>query len=260
MPKIAIVTLDGFNEIDSFVASYILQRTGRPAWRVLIASPTPQLTSMSGVTIDRQMSIDDLPEADAVLFGSGAQTRAYAQDEDFLGSIKLDPERQLIGSQCSGALLLAKLGLLDDVPVCTDLTTKPWVVEAGCDVVDQPFFASGNIATAGGCLSSQYLAAWTISRLADVDAARRAIHYVAPVGEKDEYVDRAMAHVQAYLPAAVTVEPAPVLLGRCSTGVACRGESTGESAARQPGQPRERRQGVRHHHGLRVDLARHRRR
>jgi transcriptional regulator GlxA family with amidase domain len=109
--------------------------------------------------------------------------------------VRLDPTRQLIGSQCSGALLLAKLDLLRDVPVCTDLISTPWVVEAGADVVDRPFSASGNVATAGGCLASQYLAAWIITRLADADAARTALRDVAPVGEKDEYVERAMHHV-----------------------------------------------------------------
>jgi hypothetical protein len=62
----------------------------------------------------------------------------------------------------------------------------------------------GNIATAGGCLSSQYVAAWVIARLADLQTARDALFYVAPVGEKDEYVDRAMAHVEAFLPAAAS--------------------------------------------------------
>ena len=76
--------------------------------------------------------------------------------------------------------------------------------EAGADVVDQPFFAAGNVATAGGCLSSQYLAAWVIARLADDQTARDALFYVAPVGEKDEYVARAMRHVQAFLPAAAS--------------------------------------------------------
>ena len=37
--KIAVVTLDGFNEIDSFVASYILGRVQRQDWEVAIASP-----------------------------------------------------------------------------------------------------------------------------------------------------------------------------------------------------------------------------
>jgi transcriptional regulator GlxA family with amidase domain len=123
-----------------------------------------------------------------------------------MDALRLDPARQLIGAQCSGALVLAKLGLLEHIPACTDLTTKPWVVEAGVDVLDQPFYADGNIATAGGCLASQYLAAWMITRLDGPEAARSAIHYVAPVGEKDLYVDRAMANIAPYLP--VSVSPA----------------------------------------------------
>ena len=198
--KIAVVTLDGFNEIDSFVASYILNRANGENWAVSIASPTAQVTSMNGVTVTSQMLFDELPSADAVIVGSGSKTRQYAADPAFLATLQLDPTRQLIGSQCSGALLLAKLGLLDNVPVCTDVTTKPWVIEAGANVVDRPFYASGNVATAGGCLSGQYLAAWIITRLADADTARKALSYVAPVGEKDEYVVRAMKNIAPYLP------------------------------------------------------------
>jgi transcriptional regulator GlxA family with amidase domain len=112
---------------------------------------------------------------------------------------RLDPSRQLLAAQCSGTLVLAKLGHLTDVPACTDLTTKPWVVAAGVEVLNQPFFARGNLATAGGCLASTYLATWTIARLHGLDAATEAMHYVAPVGEKDEYVTRALANVTPYL-------------------------------------------------------------
>ena len=55
------------------------------------------------------------------------------------------------------------------------------------------------MATAGGCLASQYLAAWVIARLVGVDAARSAMHYVAPVGEKDAYVARAMQNITPFL-------------------------------------------------------------
>jgi hypothetical protein len=96
--------------------------------------------------------------------------------------------------------VLAKLGLLGDVPACTDLITRPWVVAAGIEVLDQPFFAKDNVATAGGCLASHYLAAWFIARLEGNEAAESALHYVAPVGEKEEYVARAMRNVRPYLP------------------------------------------------------------
>ncbi len=116
-----------------------------------------------------------------------------------LSRITLDPTRQLIGAQCSGTLLLAKLGLIGDLPACTDLTTKPWVIEAGINVLDAPFVAHGNVATAGGCLASQYLATWIIARSASLKDAQEAIHYVAPVGEKESYVARTVAAVSPFL-------------------------------------------------------------
>jgi transcriptional regulator GlxA family with amidase domain len=197
---IAILTFDGFNELDSLIALGILNRIKVDGWRVTLASPTKSVTSMNGVKLEAQSTIEDACEADAVIIGSGIKTREMSKDAAILSSLKLDPTRQLIGAQCSGALLLAKLGLLGSVPACTDLTTKPWVQEAGIKVLNQAFYANGNVATAGGCLASQYLAAWIIARTKGVEAAREAVHYVAPVSEKDEYVARAMKNIEAYLP------------------------------------------------------------
>ena len=91
--------------------------------------------------------------------------------------------------------MLAKLGLVGQMPACTDSTSKPWVQAAGVNILNQAFFASGNLATAGGCLSAQYVSAWLIARLKGTAEAREVLHYFAPVGEKDEYVKRAMSHL-----------------------------------------------------------------
>ncbi|APV48713.1 AraC family transcriptional regulator [Betaproteobacteria bacterium GR16-43] len=199
--QIAILTFEGFNELDSIVALAILNRVRDSRWRVSLACPKPTVTSMNGVVVQAQCSLQDAAKADVVIVGSGINTRDVVKDPALMSQLQLDPARQLIAAQCSGTLVLAKLGLLSGVPACTDLTTKPWVQEAGVEVLNQPFFAKGNVATAGGCLSSQYLAAWVIARTAGLDAARAAMHYVAPVGEKDEYVERAMGNIAAYLPA-----------------------------------------------------------
>ena len=196
---IAILTFDGFNELDSLIALGILNRVQRPDWRVSIASPTDKVLSMNGLMIESQTSLEDACAADAVLVGSGRRTRDVVADAGLMARLKLDPARQLLGAQCSGTLILARLGLLNDVPACTDVTTKPWVEEAGVAVLNQPFVAKGNVATAGGCLSSQYLAAWFIARLEGVEAARSAIDYVAPVGEKDVYTARAISNISPYL-------------------------------------------------------------
>ncbi len=198
---ITILTFDGFNELDSLVAFGILNRIKRPDWRVSLCSPSPTVISMNGVTLHAQSTLAEACAADVVLFGSGMKTRDIANDPNVMAQLKLDPARQLIGAQCSGTLMLAKLGLLKKIPACTDLLTKPWVIEAGVDVLNQPFFAEGNVATAGGCLASQYLAAWVIARLEGLAAAESALHYVAPVGEKELYVERAVANISPYLPA-----------------------------------------------------------
>jgi transcriptional regulator GlxA family with amidase domain len=196
---IAILTFDGFNELDSFIAQGILNRMKGDGWKVQITCPSTKVTSMNGVTIEAQQPLEFAQTADVVLFGSGIYTRDIAQDTAILNRLNLDPSRQTIGAQCSGTLLLATLGLLNGLPACTDLTTKPWVIEAGIDVLNQPFIANGNLATAGGCLSSQYLACWVIAKIAGQAAAETAIHYVAPVGEKEETVARCMAVVKPYI-------------------------------------------------------------
>lgn len=207
--QIAIVTFDGFNELDSFIAAGILGRMKDKGWRAWITCPDEEAVSMNGVAIRRQRPLEFVEEADAVLIGSGVRTREVAADPALLARLRLDPERQLVGAQCSGTLLLAKLGLVGDLPACTDLTTKPWVEEAGVRVIDAPFVAHGNVATAGGCLASQYLATWLILRGASRQDAEAAIHYVAPVGEKQIFVERALAAVSPYVALAGEREAAP---------------------------------------------------
>src|SRR3954453_7037097 len=175
---IAILTFDGFNELDSLIALGVHNRIRKPNWGGPLCCPKEQVTSMNGVTVHAQSLLEDTRTADVVIVGSGMQTREVAADPGLMGRLTLDPARQLIAAQCSGTLILAKLGLLDSVPACTDLITKPWVQEAGVEVLNQPFFAHGNVATAGGCLASPYLAAWIIARTEGREAAAAALHYV----------------------------------------------------------------------------------
>jgi transcriptional regulator GlxA family with amidase domain len=197
---IAILTFDGFNELDSLIALGVLHRVKKPGWRVTLCCPEAEVTSMNGVTVRAQSMLEDAATADAVIVGSGVKTRDIVADPRLMQRLKLDPGRQLIAAQCSGTLVLARLGLLGGVPACTDLTTKPWVLEAGVEVLNQPFFASGNVATAGGCLASPYLAAWVIARTEGTEAAAAALHYVAPVGEKEAYVANALRNLAPHLP------------------------------------------------------------
>ncbi|TYB40279.1 AraC family transcriptional regulator [Micromonospora sp. AP08] len=195
--QVAVITFDGFNELDSFIAAALINRCRKDGLAAFITTPTPVVTSMNGVEVTGQRPMEFVTEADIVLIGSGVRAREVVADDQMLSRLPLDPTRQLIGAQCSGALVLARLGLLDSMPACTDMKSRPFVEACGVTVLDAPFHAEGNIATAGGCLASQYLATWVITRTLGEGAARDVIGYVAPVGENQETVERALRAVHA---------------------------------------------------------------
>ena len=121
--RVAILTFDGFNELDSFIALGLLNRLRPQGWSAEIASPSTQVTSMNGVTVQAQRPLEFANEADAVIFGSGIYTRAIAENSVLLDRLQLDPLRQLIAGQCSGVLLMARLG--PDRRRCRPAPTRP---------------------------------------------------------------------------------------------------------------------------------------
>lgn len=204
--RIAIVIFDGFDEIDAFVSLGLLNRLSALGWKAELAAPVTRATSMNGVTVDAQQPLAFANRADAVLFGGNLYARAIAEGIGKRGApmaaLKLDPLRQTLGAQGSGTLLLARLGLLGDMPACTDLATRPWVVEAGVRVLeDEPFYARGAVATASGGMAAAYLAAWVMLRHAGQDATAKALREAAPAGEEDAWTQRLLGVVQPFLDA-----------------------------------------------------------
>lgn len=197
--RVAVLTFDGYNELDTFIALGLINRARSEGISAEVTCPSAQVTSMNGVTVQAQRPLEFANEAEVVLFGSGLYTRAIVDNGALLDRLALDPLRQTIGAQCSGTLMLARLGLLGDMPACTDTTTRPWLAEFGVRVSDAPFHARGGIATAGGCLASVYLATWVLARCLGVEAARSALHYVAPVGEKERVASHALGVVTPYI-------------------------------------------------------------
>jgi transcriptional regulator GlxA family with amidase domain len=141
--QVAVLTFDGFNELDSFVSYLIINRLKARGWQAFITSPNEHVASMNGINIQAEKPLEFAQEADAVLVGSGTKTLDIVNDSSLMSRIKLNPDIQLIGAQCSGTLVLSRLGVLETGVACTDLKTKPWVIESGLEVLNQPFFADG---------------------------------------------------------------------------------------------------------------------
>lgn len=181
--KISIVVFDKFTDVDLFLMWDLLNRVGVENWSVRILGERENHVSATGISVATHGKIQEANEADAVLFVSGQGTRDKIVDGNWLSKFNLNPEKQFIGSICSGSLILAKLGLLEGKTATTYPTSRNLLESFGVEVVEKPFVASGNIATAGGCLALQYLCGWMIENLAGKDWRDLVLKSVQPVGE-----------------------------------------------------------------------------
>ncbi len=196
---IAILTFEGYNELDSLIALGVLNRVQADDWRVTIATPTEQVTSMNGVTIGQMSSLTEALAADAVIVGSGIATREVVETPAIMDVLSgLDPQRQLIGAQCSGHW---------------SWPARPLARRAGLHRSDDETVGGRSrgrrvepaVLRQGQCRHRRGLPVLAVPcGLAHRATARRrggpgGLHYVAPVGEKDEYVDRAWHAIAPYL-------------------------------------------------------------
>ncbi|HYL99801.1 MAG TPA: DJ-1/PfpI family protein [Blastocatellia bacterium] len=181
--NIAIVAFDEFTDIDVFFMWDLLKRIRVPEWTVRIVGNRSHHTSTSGLTIPMQGTLETANSSDAVLFASGPGTRKKIKDQEFLKAFGLNPERQLIGSMCSGALILAALGLLEGKQATTYPSAKTLLERFGVEVVEKSFVLQGNVATAAGCLAAQYLAGWVIESFLGSKVREAVLKSIMPVGE-----------------------------------------------------------------------------
>ena len=183
MSNVAIVIFDNFTDIDLWLMWDLLNRVRVDGWSVKILGEKAEHVSVTGIPTATHGRLEDADWADAVLFVSGPGTRDRITDEAWLAKFELDPERQLVGSICSGSLILAKLGLLEGKTATTYPTSKPVLESLGVEVVEKPFVSHGKVATAGGCLAQQYLIGWVVEKLADKDWSELIVKAIQPVGE-----------------------------------------------------------------------------
>lgn len=180
--RISLITFDDFTDIDLFLMWDLLNRVEDSRWSVQIHSNHCCSVSSTGIKIQRHDILEGANTADAVVFAGGRGARRVIHDEPFLSAFNLDPERQLIGSICSGALILAALGLLEGKRATTYPTARLELGEMGVQVIEEPFVCEGNVATAAGCLAAQYLVGWVLEELLGKETREKVLKQIQPVG------------------------------------------------------------------------------
>ena len=187
MKEIALIAFDQFTDIDLFLMWDILGRNTQD-WRVKILGAKPILRSAHGLEIPIHGHLSEAAQADAVLFSSGkAGVPAALDDPDFMRHIKLDPNRQFIGSICAGVFFLERLGLLPMRRATTHPDAREVLKTLDLEPVDQPLVCHGQVASAGGCLAAIYLVGWLVESLFDAEKRQETLLPVYPTGQQEIY-------------------------------------------------------------------------
>ena len=179
--RIEIVLFDGFDEMDA-IAPYEVFRTaagyGAPIEAELVGAHGPAVITASHglrIVVERGPSVT----ADVVLvpgggYFHGAGIRAEIERGDLPRTLAAAHARgAIVGSVCTGAMLLAATGLTAGRRATTHHLAMDDLRASGAEVVEARFVDDGDIVTAGGVTSGLDLALHLVERFAGAPVAER---------------------------------------------------------------------------------------
>ena len=183
--NIGILAFDDFTDLDLILHWDILNRVryiaGIEEWNVKIVGTKKYHCSALGLPIPTSASIEELSKMDGVIICSGKGTRKLISDENYLAKLKLNTDKQIIGAQCSGSLILGSLGFLKGTKVSAYPPILNELQDYEAILVNKSLVEDNSIATASSCLAGQYLSNWLIEKIASKEIAAKVMQTVAPI-------------------------------------------------------------------------------
>jgi transcriptional regulator GlxA family with amidase domain len=179
LPRTQIVVFDGFDDLDAIAPLEILVAAGFPARVVRPAGHPPTVRSAHGLVLEVTDTLGAAPGL-LVVPGGGWLDRGAGVRDQCEGPLPADLATlheggTVVASVCTGAMLLARAGLLAARPAVTNRQALDDLAAAGADVrADARVVDDGSVVTAGGPAAGIDLAIRLVARFAGEDAGRAA--------------------------------------------------------------------------------------
>ena len=189
LPLTEIVVFDGFDDLDAVAPLEILVAAGFPARVVRPAQHAPAVRSAHGLALEVPDLLGGSPGLVVVPGGGWLDGSAGVRDQCDgplpAALAALHQGGAVVASVCTGAMLLARAGLLEGRPAVTNRMALDDLAAAGADVRRHARVVDGgSVVTAGGPAAGLDLAIRLVRRFAGDEAgqaaARRLEH--EPVG------------------------------------------------------------------------------
>jgi putative intracellular protease/amidase len=189
LPPTEVVVFDGFDDLDAIAPLEILTAAGFPTRVVRPAGHATTVHSAHGLVmqVDGELSADP---ALVVVPGGGWLDAAPGVRDQCEGPLPAALAARhdagaVVASVCTGAMLLARAGLLAGRPAVTNRNALDHLAQTGADVRREARVVDdGSVVTAGGPAAAIDLAIWLVERFGGQQAAREAAARVEhePVG------------------------------------------------------------------------------
>jgi len=171
--KIVILLYEGFTALDAIGPYEVLRSV--PGWEVeFVASQRGEVRTDSGaVGLTADSSLEEVGEPEIVLVPGGIGTREKMADEEILAWLRrVDRTSKWTTSVCTGSLLLAAAGLLEDKRATGHWAWLEPLKEFGAEPVGGRYVEDGKVITAAGVSAGIDMALYLVGREVGPDVAQ----------------------------------------------------------------------------------------
>jgi transcriptional regulator GlxA family with amidase domain len=164
--QIAYLLYDRFTALDITGPHDVLNSVPGNESILVAEQPGPVRNESDTLSLVADASIDEVRSPDILVVPGGFGTRALLEHEPLLGWIReVHESTEWTTSVCTGALLLAAAGLLDDAPATTHWLARELLGELGAVPVAERVVEHGKILTAAGVSSGIDMALRLVQRI-----------------------------------------------------------------------------------------------
>ena len=179
LPHTEVVVFDGFDDLDAIAPLEVLTAAGFPTRLVRPGGHASTVHSAHGVVMHVDAELGAAPELVIVPGGGWLDAAPGVRDQcegALPGAIAaLHDAGTVIASVCTGAMLVARAGLVAGRPAVTNRNALDDLAAAGADVRrDARVVDDGSIVTAGGPAAGLDLAIRLVARFGGEEAGREA--------------------------------------------------------------------------------------
>ena len=185
--RIAVFVFDGAEELD-FAGPWEVLAAWAQGWpedgtEIFTVSPgADPIRAAKGLTVTADYSWADAPPFDVLVYPGGRGMRAHIDNAAYIDWVRaLAAADVLMTSVCTGSLVFANAGLLDDGPATTHWGSLDRLSELGQNVEIRPhdrFVDRGRVVTASGVSAGIDMALHLVSKLHSAERAREVRRYI----------------------------------------------------------------------------------